>query len=45
VSQVPVQAFRHDPAAKDGVPAFYTQVVHAQRLPDLWFGEGQLRMR
>jgi len=33
VSQVPVQAFRHDPRAKDGVPAFYTQVVHAHGYP------------
>ena len=33
VSQVPVQMFRHDPKAKDGVPAFYTQVVHAQGYP------------
>jgi len=33
VSQVPVQAFRHDPNAKDGVPAFYTQVVRAQGYP------------
>jgi hypothetical protein len=33
VSQVPVQAFRHDPNAKDGVPAFYTQVVRAHGYP------------
>jgi hypothetical protein len=33
VNQVPVQMFRHDPKAKDGVPAFYTQVVHAQGYP------------
>ncbi len=33
VSQVPVQTFRHDPKAKNGVPAFYTQVVHAQGYP------------
>ena len=33
VSQVPVQAFRHDPKAKDGVPAFYSQVVHAHGYP------------
>ena len=33
VSQVPVQTFRHDPKAKDGVPDFYTQVVHAQGYP------------
>ena len=33
VSQVPVQMFRHDPKAKDGVPAFYTQVVRAQGYP------------
>lgn len=33
VSRVPVQAFRHDPLAKDGVPAFYTQVVHARGYP------------
>ena len=33
VSRVPVQTFRHDPAAKDGVPAFYSQVVHARGYP------------
>lgn len=33
VSQVRVQGFRYDPAAKDGVPAFYTQVVRAQGYP------------
>ncbi|HRH95159.1 MAG TPA: hypothetical protein PLB55_04460, partial [Prosthecobacter sp.] len=33
VSQVPVQTFRHDPTAKDGVPVFYTQVVHAHGYP------------
>ena len=33
VSRVPVQSFRHDPNAKDGIPAFYTQVVHAQGYP------------
>ncbi len=33
VSRVPVQTFRYDPAAKDGVPAFYTQVVHAHGYP------------
>jgi hypothetical protein len=33
VSKVPVQAFRHDPHAKDGVPAFYSQVVHAHGYP------------
>ena len=33
VSQVPVQMFRHDPKAKVGVPAFYTQVVRAQGYP------------
>jgi|JI6StandDraft_1071083.scaffolds.fasta_scaffold08814_5 hypothetical protein len=33
VSQVPVQTFRHDPAAKDGVPTFYSQVVHASGYP------------
>jgi hypothetical protein len=33
VSQVPVQSFRHDPKAKHGVPAFYTQVVQAQGYP------------
>ena len=33
VSQVPVQTFRHDPKAKNGVPVFYTQVVHAQGYP------------
>jgi Mlc titration factor MtfA (ptsG expression regulator) len=33
VSQVPVQTFRYDPTAKDGVPAFYSQVVHAHGYP------------
>ena len=33
VSKVPAQTFRHDPKAKHGVPAFYTQVVHAQGYP------------
>jgi hypothetical protein len=33
VSQVPVQTFRHDPKAKDEVPACYTQVVRAQGYP------------
>jgi hypothetical protein len=33
VSKVRVQAFRHDPTAKDGIPAFYTQVVYAQGYP------------
>jgi len=33
VSKVPVQAFRHDPKAKDGVPDFYTQIVHAHGYP------------
>ncbi|MCB1275114.1 MAG: hypothetical protein KDL09_00975, partial [Prosthecobacter sp.] len=33
VSKVPVQGFRYDPAAKDGVPAFYTQVVRAHGYP------------
>lgn len=33
VSRVSVQAFRHDPAAKDGVPSFYSQVVHASGYP------------
>jgi hypothetical protein len=33
VSQVPVQTFRYDPEAKDGVPAFYSQVVHAHGYP------------
>lgn len=33
VSQVPVQAFRHDPGAKDGVPAFYTQIFYAHGYP------------
>ncbi len=33
VSKVPVQAFRYDPTAKDGVPAFYSQVVYAQGYP------------
>ncbi len=33
VSRVPVQAFRHDPNANVGVPAFYTQVVRAHGYP------------
>lgn len=33
MSQVPVQTFRHDPKAKNGVPVFYTQVVRAQGYP------------
>ena len=33
VSQVPVQTFRHDPRAQNGVPAFYTQVIHAHGYP------------
>ncbi len=33
VSQVPVQTFRYDPAAKDSIPNFYSQVVHAQGYP------------
>ncbi|MCX6857418.1 MAG: zinc-dependent peptidase [Verrucomicrobia bacterium] len=33
VSKVPVQTFRYEPAAKDGVPAFYSQVVHAHGYP------------
>ena len=33
VSRVPVQAFRHDPTAKNGIPAFYTQVVQAKGYP------------
>ncbi len=33
VSKVPVQAFRHDPAANDGVPAYYSQVVRAHGYP------------
>ena len=33
VCKVPVQAFRHDPKAKDGVPAFYTQVVYSHGYP------------
>ena len=30
---VPVQAYRYDPDAKDGIPAFYTQVIDAQGYP------------
>lgn len=33
ISKVPVQAFRHDSTAKDGIPAFYTRVVYAQGYP------------
>jgi len=33
VSKVPVQGFRYDPTAKQGVPAFYPQVVHAHGYP------------
>jgi hypothetical protein len=32
-SEVPVQAFRFDPAGHDGVPAFYTQSVSAAGFP------------
>lgn len=32
-SKVRFQAHRHDPTAKDGIPAFYTQVVFAQGYP------------
>ena len=32
-SEVPVQAFRYDPASADGVPAFYTQRVSAHGFP------------
>lgn len=32
-SLVPVQAFRFDPAAKNGVPAFYTQSISAGGFP------------
>ncbi len=33
VSKARVQGFRYDPAARDGIPAFYTQVVHAGGYP------------
>ena len=33
VSKVPVQGFRYDPAAKDGVPACYTQRTSAGSFP------------
>jgi hypothetical protein len=33
VSRVRVQAHRHDPAAKHGVPAFYSQTVYAEGYP------------
>ncbi len=32
-STVPVQAFRFDPEGKDGIPAFYTQVVRLRGFP------------
>lgn len=32
-SLVPIQGFRFDPAAKDGVPAFYTQCVDVDGFP------------
>jgi len=32
-SEVPVQAFRYDPAGKDGVPSFYTQFASANGYP------------
>lgn len=32
-SKVRFQSFRYDPSAKDGIPAFYTQVVEAQGYP------------
>lgn len=31
--QVPVQAYRYDPEARDGIPAFYAQVTYAQGYP------------
>jgi hypothetical protein len=33
VSKVRLQAFRYDPTAKDGIPAFYSQVLYAQGYP------------
>jgi hypothetical protein len=33
ISRVPVQGFRYDPTAKDGIPAYYTQVVSAHGYP------------
>lgn len=33
LSRVRFQAYRYDPSAKDDIPAFYTQVVHAQGYP------------
>ena len=32
-SQVPIQGFRFDPAGKDGIPAFYTQLVRVRGFP------------
>lgn len=32
-SKVPVQAYRYDPEASDGIPAFYSQVVYAKGFP------------
>ncbi len=32
-SSVPVQAVRYDPPDKDGIPAFYTQRIHAHGYP------------
>ncbi len=32
-SKVPVQGFRFDPATKEGIPAFYTQVVKVRGFP------------
>jgi hypothetical protein len=33
ISRVPVQAFRYDPAARAGIPAFYSQVVYNTGYP------------
>ena len=32
-SLVPIQAFRFDPAGKDGIPAFYTQIQRVRGFP------------
>jgi hypothetical protein len=32
-NEVPIQGFRFDPKAKDGIPAFYTQRVYAHGFP------------
>lgn len=32
-AKVPIQGFRFDPAGKDGIPSFYTQITHLRGFP------------